>query len=489
MNSPSFKFSCLVAVSTEDQATEDKDSLDVQFQRSHDFGERLGGTFTREYRADGFSRSGWFDLTPALEACTAFWELAQDARAHLFDVVIVESYDRLGDLGLMFFNFFAAHGPPYIQIISVQQKIMIEDPAVYHPRRDDSIPNAIAESLKVNKYRTNKIFRAFEVGINNRIHNGLYAQRVPQGYIRVPKQTPLLDPTVASLLVHFPEWFLSGESTETIAARAKQSGVPSAKGKSWTPNVVKNILQNPFYSGRVFHGRGYRDKVTKTYRYKKNFETYPGLHEALWTWDTHLKIMAEFERRIAHRQTNRDYNFTGLLRCAECNRTLIIAYDTRYSERKYWKCPNKHVHIRADLINQLAGEELRRVFSSDEVISSQQESVKDFTARELATIRRRLQRLDQENDAGAYTPLEFAERRKQLKARETELQDEERQQQIAKRKRTEQESNLLTLRELASVFPEWVVSVKPTEVKHALASAGVYIIVNPNKTIKVEINA
>lgn len=60
-----FRFCVLSAVSKESQATEDKDSLDHQLRSAKSYGESVGGKFIREYRMDGFTRSGYYDFSQA----------------------------------------------------------------------------------------------------------------------------------------------------------------------------------------------------------------------------------------------------------------------------------------------------------------------------------------------------------------------------------------------------------------------------------------
>lgn len=493
-----YRFAVLSCISMEDKATEDHDSLDHQLRTAIAYGERWGGTFTREYRADGFSRSGWFDLSQVFTAePESFGELAQDARKHKFDVLIVESFDRLGDIGMALFNYFQSLGEPYIQIVSAQQRIMIDDPKVYHPRRDDSIPNALAEALKVNKYRTNKNFRAFEMGNTARARDGKYANTFPYGYLKKetghynkngkPIHDLILDETVADLLRQFPKWFLSGATYIDIARRADESGVPPPEAEVWDDGYVKYILRNPFYCGKTFYRR--TEKIGKGYyRERDDAELYDGNHPAIWSYDTYLQIRAEMQRRmrVRNKPKKTDYNFTKLLRCSECGSHLSICYSGQRQNNKYWRCLNcGKVNIAIRLANQAVADELTRLFKDRDYQPTPEERVKDNTKREISKLESQIRRDTEAYDAGAYTPQVYAELRTKKLARLEELKNEEFETEAKRRQVSDRDALLTSMRELAPGFHYWITSHDPRSVNFDLSRI-VILTAYPDKTIKVE---
>jgi hypothetical protein len=478
-----FNYSVLTAVSKEDQATEDKDSLDFQLMRAREFGERMGGTFTREYRADGFSRSGWWDLTPALQACKDFGELARDAKLHLFDVVIVESYDRLGDLGMLFFNFFAAHGPPYIQIISVQQKIMIEDPAVYHPRRDDSIPSAIAESLKVNKYRTNKIFRAFEVGIPRRAKDGKYSRRLPRGYTFTGTKKDYrvtLDPAFKSKLIDVKDKYLQGW---TLPALEQLSG--------WKRNAIKEMLRNPWYAGKTSYDRGVTKKNPGAKRghwtpKDEPVPLYDGLHEKVWSYETYQTLTAEIKRRGEHMRNRREYPLTGLVVCALCNTHMHI--DTIQKQRwKYYRCRSCGLLVRENIVMDEFVKALRvRITEFQDAPLEQPQPVDNSKA--IAALKKKMERVRVAYETtDAYTPEEYANSKRRITKEIAELEDVEYQQEKQIRERGQQRDALASVRQLLPDIEGWMEETPAGEVNVQLSMVVREVTVRADKTVSVSL--
>jgi hypothetical protein len=472
VDSFSWKFVVLSAVSTEDQATEDKDSLEFQYKTARAYGERMGGTFTREYRADGFSRSGWYDLTMAFDSCQAFEDMAYDARAHSFDVLIVESFDRLGDLSLAFFNYFASLGEPYIQMNSVQHRLIIEDPTLYHPRKDDATTNAIADALKFNKSRTNKSFRAFSVGNSRRARDGKYSIRVPMGYLRTDDKEAIIDPVASELIAQIPVWYLGGLTVAEIQRKCEASGVNPGRGQ-WSHKRIIDLLVNPFYAGRTF------------YDLDKNGQLYEGKHEPLWTYETHECILAEMERRRSRpRQKRNAYNFTSLLTCSECGKHLQIGYDSKRTKYKYWSCAG-HVTISTRKADKLVADEMRRIYANAERTPVAQDGAKDFSQQKIKQVRFELKRLEEAYFHGAYNPQDYTKLKLKLESDLNKYQDEQRQKRDHERKAANRQRAELTMQQILPHIDTWLSDDDPKMVNYTLGTILTFT-VHPDKRIVAE---
>jgi hypothetical protein len=481
-----FRFCVLTAVSTEDQATEEKESLAYQLHRAREFGEKWGGTFVREYRAEGFSRSGWWDLTETFRQCEAFAELARDAKLHLFDVVIVESYDRLGDLAMAFFNYFAAQGAPYIQLISVQQRIMIEEPREYHPRQDDSIPNALADSLKNNKTRTNKIFRAGQVGIPARAKAGKYARRLPTGYTFTGTKKEYkvdLDPVIKALLIDLKNKYLAGWTFPALAELAE-----SVTHTHWRRGTIKDIFLNPFYAGKTFHDRGYTDKKTNGYKLKEEtVELYDGLHESCWDIETYHLLASEVKRRGEHLRHKRTYPLSGLVVCGTCNQNMhaVPARNQNYQYYTYYRCRWCKRAIRENVVMAEFVRALRsRMSEFQDAPLSKPEPVDN--SRAIASLRKQLDKIRTAYETtDSYTAEEYAERKRAIMREIEKLENVERQQEEQVREQRRQRDALLLVRDLLPGIETWMEITPPGEVNVQLSMVVECVTVHADKTVRV----
>jgi hypothetical protein len=476
-----FRFVVLTCVSTEQQAIEGRESLPHQLRTAKEYGEQNGGIFIREYRADGYSRTGYYDLTKAFNDAPPLGELARDATQDTFDVVLLESYDRLGDLGFMLWNFLK---PYRKQLRSVQQTLPIMDPSKYDPRQDDITPTMLNNSANTNVYRIHKINRAFAVGNRRRAQDGKYTTKIPYGYIKVDKDTVKLDDNVAALLVNFPRWFLRGDSYSSIVERANASGIPTREGYKWRDSGIKYILRNPFYAGKTSYDKG--DWIKGNYIIKPDAEFHDGNHEPLWDWDTFHKITAEFDRRRTTRTVKQDYNLTGLIQCSECDEKLHISYSNSRPTPRYWRCENKHVNINADRANEMVADEIIRLYADHEIIEPTPEKVRDFSRRGLIELNRWEAKLtDTFRTTDAYTPDAYADEMRKIRSRRAELENEQRQLEEAQSKANDRRETISTVRELVPYIHQWIGEEKPSLVKYILSKT-VTLTAYPDKTIKAD---
>lgn len=475
-----FRFVVLTAVSDPKQAEREKDSLDDQLRKAKAFGEREGGTFVREYRADGYSRSGYWDLSDAFRTIPAFGELQRDTYRGTYDVVIVDSYDRFGSTVFAFWEFLKPHKK---QFRSAQQALPIEDPAIYNPSRDDSTTNMIVSSMMIQGYRINKITRAFDVGSRKRARDGKYGTHVPYGYIKIDKSTVIVDENVAPLIRNFAHWYLEGKTMGEIIRLANASGTPPRDVSEWSHKIILYILKNPFYAGKTFHGIGYIDKNGIWQRHKQMPELFDGRHEALWSWDTYLRLQEEIARRSRTRHVKQDYNLTGLLKCSVCGEALHISYSTATPDKKYWYCDSKHVRIRKEDAETTVADEIIRLFKDKEYQPAPQETVEDYTAKNIKNTEKQISRLDAAFQLGSHTPESYAAERRKLLARLDELRDEERQKEELDHSKQQRAAMFQTMQEILPYVHLWIANHDPRVVKYHLSKVLAFTAF-PDKTIK-----
>jgi len=98
-------------------------------------------------------------------------------------------------------------------------------------------------------------------------------------------------------------------------------------------STLVGIIKNPVYAGRFWY-----DGVL-----------YKGRHEAIITWDEHLKLQTLFGRKDQPRPIKHENKYTGLFKCGECGYTIIpkppkkklIKSTGEVKFYKYWRCSHK----------------------------------------------------------------------------------------------------------------------------------------------------
>ncbi len=429
----------------------------------------MGGVETvGPFIADGYSRTAYYNLDDAAEDIPALRECLDNLSQ--FDVLIMKNYDRLGSLGMPLYYYLSQFKK---QLHSVQQATPIYPPEEYNPNKDSSVPMMITMAGAPQIYRIQKITDNFLFGNQRRAKDGKPAMRYPMGYNKTDKKEAELDPTIGGLIAQFPGWLLDGATLAEIGRRADASGIRPGRGR-WTHNRILYILQNPFYCGKTFHDRAHNDTL------------YDGKHEPLWTWDTYLRIQAELERRREiPRRKKSDYNFTGLLICSECGKRLHVGYDSRRPQYKYWRCPNNHVTISTRKANKLVADELRRIYSGTERTPTHQEGAQDYTKRKLAKNTNDLSRLEQAYFAGAYTPVDYATKKRELESERDKLQNEQHQKASAERRASKREKADMTIRQILPHVDEWLTLDEPASVAYWLGTV-LRFTAHPDKRIVAE---
>lgn len=141
-----------------------------------------------------------------------------------------------------------------------------------------------------------------------------------------------------------------------IKKKVRQNG----KLDTWSTSLVKSILDNPVYCGKIAYGRRTTEKVkgskeTKQVR-KKNEEDYilvDGEHEAIIDIETWEKAKAKRKLTgIKPESTvgrDRIHLLTGILKCPVCgagmytNRNTWTSKSTGYHEAYYYVCKNVRI--------------------------------------------------------------------------------------------------------------------------------------------------
>ena len=137
--------------------------------------------------------------------------------------------------------------------------------------------------------------------------------------------------------------------------------VPRQNGKNpyFTASLVKSILKNPIYSGKLPYGRRRTEKIKGTrndYRLvnKKDYLLADGIHEAIVsdeTWNnaqTKMASMAKKYEYLNRGKNERTHLLSGIVKCPECgagmygNKCIKYRKDgSRYKDFYYYGCKHR----------------------------------------------------------------------------------------------------------------------------------------------------
>ena len=255
------KAATYVRVSSEEQV--DGYSLDAQRRAIKEFCLARGWEVTHEYADEG--KSAWVESAAKRQA---FNQMLTDAGNREFDVVVTHSLDRLS-LNLMVtlnaFHTFSSNGVTYV---SATQEIDYSSP---EGKLFMTMVAAFAQ------YFSDNLSGHTRKGMRERARQGLFNGELPFGYQRCDPEClgsdeshtgcrP--DPETAQIVAELFERYADGNHSQaTLAqwmnrqgfrtnARESDEGPQDSdgvKGRQFTSFSIRDILKNPFYTGKIRH--------------------------------------------------------------------------------------------------------------------------------------------------------------------------------------------------------------------------------------------
>ncbi|MFC1945470.1 recombinase family protein [Chloroflexota bacterium] len=238
-----------------------------------------------------------------------FRRILEDARSGLFDVLLVDHTSRFGrnqEDCIKYKNKLQNLG---IIIVFVSQSIISN-------RDIDFINERINETLDEQYSRT--LSRYVYEGLERKAAAGLHIGPAPLGYMSklesgMPERKVPDPATMPALLMLLREYSSGNYSYSDVADHLNAKGFRFRKGKLFEPYIMRDILANRFYEGKVVYHKGLPDE-----------EVFVGKHEVpsevrdLWLRCQTIKKERTFTTMGHPRGENHDYPFSRVLKCHRC---------------------------------------------------------------------------------------------------------------------------------------------------------------------------
>lgn len=485
------RYAAWAAVSTLEQARPEKLSIPYQLERAATAAREAGWVETAgPFIVEGQSRTKYIQLDQAVAEIEPLRLMLQSARQHEYDVLVMTEFDRLRELLDQVFRTLAQYR---VQLYAVAQPIEPKAPSLYNIHEADSVAMLIGLSQITSRQEISRLRRKWNVGMPKRITElGLPAAHLPFGY-RKPKgreldrkAVPEPIPELAAHLVKLKDLLLAGRSTTQLIDYLVQRRVQPPKSAVWHPQTVRDILRNPFYAGIVRFGatRVYLDPQTETR--KRNRRVPPdqiqrgkGKHKPLWDEDTHRAILLEFKRRVRGYRGRVNNQFTGLMKCGVCGKSLWRqANGSRADGERYrhvWRCSSTgsskgHINIPHATLLEKVGDALpsalRNYIARQRPLAAEHEE-ETMLERELSALRVKQDRLEEAYLAGQWDLDRYTARKAQLDRQLAETQTD-----LLARERAAVErqawARSLTDLEPLDRLPRWLNEKDPAEINRVL---------------------
>jgi hypothetical protein len=467
------RFAILAGVSTDGQAAEEKTSIPSQIETCRRVIAQHGVESAGPYILDGYTRSGYDSLADAMDDIPPLQAAIEAATANQYDILIVDNFDRFGDLAYMIGTRYKKLKK---QIYSARQSGRVVSPGEYDPYADDAINIHMHVGGIIQGYRINKLRRGYSIGVPARIDAGLHSLQIPYGYELQRRDQPAIPiPEQTALLVQMKNWLFDGLSLTEITRRANESGIPTKRGKRWDITAVRRVLDNPYYAGLVAFGKTSAHKRLPRSRWMLK----PGSHQPLWDAETYNKILSELDRRQQGRTRKTIHTLSGLCVCTLCGSTMYRGgglHDRSYLSCNTWGAGHPMIEYKTAL--KLIACEIAKAIHIEAVTPSVSPGSWDADLKLLTDQRARVQ---EGYETGIYNNSEAL---KKITAIEKQIDD-------IKRKIHEVEKGSArrkTLLELAQQSPEalenWVKNGNAVEVNRVLQSIISGVIIAPNQTVQ-----
>lgn len=249
--------------------------------------------------------------------------------------------------------------------------------------------------------------RKVKTAVRQRLLKGMFiASHPPYGYKRNPynKNHLIIDEEVVDVVRLIFDLALSNIGIATIAKELNRRGIPipsvykASKGyqcyqtlldsrrakfndkdvETWSTATVGNILRNQMYVGDMVGNK----REVKNYRTgkqivhtKDEYIIIPNTHEPIISREDFEKVQMLVANKHRPSKTNHENEFRGLLKCANCGRTMTMYHKVLASGQVIWRyrCMGKTIRhgidpetniIKYDDIYNIVFKRLKELFNS-----------------------------------------------------------------------------------------------------------------------------
>ncbi|MFZ5897992.1 MAG: recombinase family protein, partial [Bacillota bacterium] len=323
------------------------ESIDAQVRLCRGHIERMGYVLVKTYADEAIT--GHTDDRPQ------FLQMIQDARAGLFDVLVVDKVDR--------FARDKYDSAIYKRELRKKCGVRIE----YASQHIDESPEGLMMETILEgfaHYFSLNLAREVMKGLKENAHRGLFCGgRPPLGYRTVPAGSPdkngrvpktlELDPEVAPLIYRIFEIIDAGGGYRE-AQEATREGFIAVRGRPLSRNSIHDILKNERYTGTAVFDKGTkRNHRTAGKKPIKVPDAFPAIvPREMWE-----RVQAKMQARrrntrpMPTARARQPYLLTGYIFCGVCGGAMVGAAARGRDKKRYpyYECNKRNRNKDCDL--------------------------------------------------------------------------------------------------------------------------------------------
>lgn len=311
---------CYIRVSTDEQT---EYSPDAQLKALKKYAKEHDIILNKEFIFIDEGISGRrADKRPAFQRMIA----ASKLKPRLFDVILVHKFDRFArsrEDSVVYKSLLKKESG--IKVISITESIEDDKFSVIL----EAILEAMAEYYSLN------LSDEVKKGMTEKASRGEYQTTPAFGYKMVDKNLIIVKEEAKIVRLIFEEFTSQKRNMRQLAIYINDLGIRTHRGNTFESRTIEYILNNPLYISKV--------RWTPTERARRNYN-HPdtiiaeGSHEPIITKELFnkaqeiLKDNKEQHRKFEKSTTNKRSWLCGLVRCANCNKMLVV------SQKNYFQC-------------------------------------------------------------------------------------------------------------------------------------------------------
>lgn len=290
-------------------------------------------------------------------------------------------------------------------------------------------------------------FYSYNLGVEVRrsmrlkAEKGLYNGVPPFGYNCVKGGIPTVNESQATIVQKIFEKYVNGEDKNAIVRYLNDLGIKTNRGKLWTNETVKYILENPFYIGKVRWNRR-ESSGTSSLKDESEWIISDSHHEPIIdmdTWERARKkdeLLMQIRSKYQHPVSHTKHWLSSMVKCSVCGKSLSWKSGTKNNPCNTFQCLGYRngIHKESQSISErklIAAvlESLHNVLDTDDVeytiINTNLENNNELTLYndELKRIKSKEERIRQAYMNGVDTLEEYKTNKQLLLKRETEIKE------------------------------------------------------------------
>lgn len=285
-------------------------SPDAQLRLLHEYAGKNQMIIGRVYQDLGCSGT-------RAEKRPGFQEMIADCRSkeHPYSAVLVWKFSR-----------FARNQEESIVYKSLLKKEQIDVVSISEPLPDGFIGALVERIFEwMDEYYSIRLSGEVKRGMTQKAIQGGYQGKMPLGYTKEMKKTPVVKPEEALIVQKiFNDYITKHGNSSDVAICLNREGIHAKEGGVFDAKKINYIITNPFYIGKIRWN--YWNRSTRQFNTGNDIIIADGTHEPIITeeiWNQAQAIYYENKDKYKMRgnrrgSSGRKHWLSGLLRCGKC---------------------------------------------------------------------------------------------------------------------------------------------------------------------------